>query len=541
MRTQTNLVKRGSVWYFRKKVPNDLRAHYGQESIRKSLGDYPALPEAKREAAKLAAQYDAEFDAVRQSLRPAKAIPLTAGMVPAIAKALEGHILTADEEFRAEGMDEDTFDRWEAETATVTAEVSRAYARGDSSPIDAALEDWLNGLGIEAAAGSVEFKALRREFLKARLKALQAQGARNRGEIVETPEGPSLESLRALQADSAPPVPRQATKGAPRLSSVIAYWKGVGSKSHRTTATADTMVKEFTKLHGDLPLADIAKAHFVAFRDDQLTRVKPATVQARFNLLKAAFTVCIEDDQLGIKENPLQSVKIRNQEAEEKPRDAFTGDQLQTLFDSPVFTAGDRPIGGRGETAFWGPLIALYTGARLDEILSLRTDGLYVVEGVTVFHFRHRPELGQRLKGKGKNTRRVPVHPELIRLGILNYLAGVSKRTSPPAGAGWLFPDIDRSEKVRNHSSAWGAWFGRYLTRCGVKTDKLTFHSFRHTFKHFSRACSIPEDHQDAMTGHTSAEVARSYGSCAGYPIEVLGLAIPKLSFGKLDMSRVKV
>ena len=309
---------------------------------------------------------------------------------------------------------------------------------------------------------------------------------------------------------TAVPVPRLAArKGGPKLADVVTYWKGVGSKSHRTTATADMLVRGFNTLHGDIPLGDINKAHFVAFRDQQLARVKPATVQARFNLLRAALTVCLEDDQLGIKENPLLYVKIRKIEDEEKGRDAFTVDQLQVLFDSPVFTAGARPVGGRGNTAFWAPLIALYTGARLNEIVSLRTDGIHNVEGVSVFHFRHRPAMGQELKGKAKNNRKVPVHPELIRLGILDYLKGAVKRSPPPGDAGWLFPDIDRSPKVRNQSSAWGAWMGRYLTQCGIKTDTLTFHSFRHTFKHFCRAAGIPEDHQDAMTGHTTAEVAR--------------------------------
>ena len=96
-------------------------------------------------------------------------------------------------------------------------------------------------------------------------------------------------------------------------------------------------------------------------------------------MLRAAFTVCLEHDQLGIKENPLLYVKIRKIEDEEKGRDAFTVDQLQVLFDLPVFTAGARAIGGRGDTAFWARLIALYTGARLNEIVSLRTDGIHNV------------------------------------------------------------------------------------------------------------------------------------------------------------------
>ena len=535
MRTQTNLVKRGSVWYFRKKVPQDLRSHYGQESIRKSLRHCPAHADAKREAAHLSGHYEAEFQTLRQGRAQRPAIPLTAELVQQLSKALEGHILTADEELRAAGLSEAEFDYLQTETEAAAAEIRRAYARGDSSPIDAALTDWLDSLGINTDPDSPIFKSLRREFLKARLKALDGQLKRNQGELVEAPQGPSVASIVPALPVAAP-TPRKGAK----LADVITYWKGVGAKSHRTTATADMLVKEFTALHGELALQDIGKAHFVAFRDQMLTRVKPATAQARFNLLRAAYQVCLEDDQLGIQENPTQFVKIRNVESEGKARDAFTADQLQALFDSPVFTASERPVGGRGETSFWAPLVALFTGARLAEVLCLRTDGLYAVDGELVFHFRHRPALGQNLKGKAKNNRRVPVHPELIRLGLVDYLKEVNERGPLADGAGWLFPDIDRSAKVRNHSSAWGAWFGRYLTRCGIKSDLLTFHSFRHTFKHFCRVGGIPEDHQDAMTGHTTAEVARRYGSADGYPVEALGRLMPMLKFGKLDLSRVR-
>lgn len=148
-----------------------------------------------------------------------------------------------------------------------------------------------------------------------------------------------------------------------------------------------------------------------------------------------------------------------------------------------------------------------------------------------MFYFRHRPELGQNLKGKAKNNRRVPVHPELLRLGFLDHVAR-SSLEGP-----WLFPGIDRTEKRRSHSAAWGAWFGRYLDRVGIKSDKLTFHSFRHTFKHFARASGLPEDHQDAMTGHTTAEVARRYGSAEGYPVNALDQSMARLVFGSLDLS----
>jgi hypothetical protein len=66
VRAQTNLVKRGSVYYFRKKVPQDLRDHYGRETIRKTLGTGTTQAEAKREAGRLADQYEAEFATCRR-------------------------------------------------------------------------------------------------------------------------------------------------------------------------------------------------------------------------------------------------------------------------------------------------------------------------------------------------------------------------------------------------------------------------------------------------------------------------------------------
>ena len=108
-------------------------------------------------------QFDAEFKAIRQRLKPTPARPLTAGMVPQIAQALIAHILAADEEIRAAGMDDVEFTQMEDETESTAAEVRRAYAWGNSAPIDAALTDWLNGLGIDATPSPVKFQKLRRQ------------------------------------------------------------------------------------------------------------------------------------------------------------------------------------------------------------------------------------------------------------------------------------------------------------------------------------------------------------------------------------------
>ena len=105
-------------------------------------------------------------------------------------KALIGHILTADEEIRAAGMGDVEFTQMEEETESTAAEVCKAYARGDSSPIDAAREDWLNGLGIDATPALAEFQQLRREFLKAGLKALHGDACAQPWGACRNPTGP---------------------------------------------------------------------------------------------------------------------------------------------------------------------------------------------------------------------------------------------------------------------------------------------------------------------------------------------------------------
>lgn len=50
----------------------------------------------------------------------------------------------------------------------------------------------------------------------------------------------------------------------------------------------------------------------------------------------------------------------------------FCVDELNLFFRSPVFASGKRPIGGRGEAAFWFPIVAPFTDARRTEIAQLK-------------------------------------------------------------------------------------------------------------------------------------------------------------------------
>ena len=92
-------------------------------------------------------------------------------------------------------------------------------------------------------------------------------------------------------------------------------------------------------------------------------------------------------------------------------------DAVHALFASPVYAGDDRPTSGRGEAAYWLPIIALYTGARLEEIAQLRVTDVRqepYLDGNDREQFAWVICVMQEegLSTKNANSeRRIPVHP----------------------------------------------------------------------------------------------------------------------------------
>ena len=238
--------------------------------------------------------------------------------------------------------------------------------------------------------------------------------------------------------------------------------------------------------------------------------------------------------------DPFSRMRLREDPSD---RDAFTVDELNSLFAAPVFTSGERPEAGGGEAAFWLPMLALYGGARRSELAGLRADDVREVEGVWCLLFVEDKKIGRRLKS-ATALRTVPVHPKLSQLGWLHYVETV--RRSGGGGKAWLFPEI--SPQVPAELKAWTKWFTRYLRKAGVEDERKVFHSFRHSFKDALRAADVGEDLNDALCGQKNNSVGRSYGAkqrsgvndivrrfgmgrlkSAVYAVEYRGLRLPQV------------
>jgi integrase len=110
-------------------------------------------------------------------------------------------------------------------------------------------------------------------------------------------------------------------------------------------------------------------------------------------------------------------------------RVAMTAAQTKALFDAPCFTgcaSWDRPTQAGPyiyhRALFWLPMLIYYSGARREEICGLLVDD--VLMGGNIPYLRLVPNKYRRLKN-AQSQRDIPIHPELIRLGFLDYAEAV--------------------------------------------------------------------------------------------------------------------
>jgi len=186
---------------------------------------------------------------------------------------------------------------------------------------------------------------------------------------------------------------------------------------------------------------------------------------------------------------------------------------LERFFSRPIYTGCVDDKNGFAKPGphivrrarYWAPLIGLFGGLRSGEIFQLTPSHFRVSEAGTPFIV-----LTKDMKLKNENAEReIPIHPVLIAIGLLSW---VERRRSRPHGL--LFPEI-KPDKYGAASSSFGKRFQSDLKHLelGERRKKLTFHSFRHTFKRALDREEIGEQEKDELCGWARAKkTGRRYG-----------------------------
>lgn len=280
---------------------------------------------------------------------------------------------------------------------------------------------------------------------------------------------------------------------------------GKSQKAHRAVA------KEFVDIVGNVPLKQLAKRHGLAFKDGLIgKKVSNSNLKTKLSRMKTLVNYGCDNELIDVRIMD----GIRAPKSKSVGRRPYSDEALQMLFNGPVHASGLRPVQGRGEASYWLPLMAAYSGARLEEIAGLRVSDVLQLDlghgsddKAWFFRFIDVPEGNRRLKTE-QSERETPIHPELIRLGLIRYAQSMAN-----SGETQLFPRLT-AQASGQRANKWGEWFGKYRREiCGVEDETIDFHSFRHTFKDAARECGMPEGLQRQMMGHSAKDVADSYGS----------------------------
>lgn len=496
----TFLSKRASTYYFRRIIPEALRPAFGgrKEMVFSLKTKNPSA--AARLCRQEAVRTDALFDEAEAKMASNAQRPLnhTSPMsVAQRASRIANNWRQTREEYAAQDRLPEFTERVQQALLDHQANLSGNYLDADIGSLN----------GSEAMV--IAARAI-----------LTGEGAASLPEVL--PAAPKLKS-------SAPSL---------TLTQLIDRWAAEKKPTEKSVLMWRRTARDFTEVTSGVPVEGITKRHVLDFKDRMLTAgSSPATVDSRLNHLRSLFRYAIANDLLAA--DPANGVKAPASKRAKEARLPFDAASLKALFSGPVHSAGQRPKRGGGEASFWLPLLALFTGARLNELGQLRTSDIlqerYSKDGKDTFAWVIRITAdeadGLRLKNQG-SARRVPIHPTLIDLGFLRYIEGLQTQ-----GEFKLFPDL-RADRFGAVTGNWSKWFGPYLRSRNVMNPKIVFHSFRHSFKHYARESGISKSVNDALTGHESGDVADSYGGLE-YPLKPLVEAIDQYQVPDLDLSSV--
>ncbi len=518
-------------------MPKDLLGHYGRAELKVALRTSDPI-EAKRRVLEESLRYEREFEGVRKAGLahiPRDTIGQAPGEVLARANPWLSdrltEIRTIDGRFidsvcythLRSGLDEDAASRAEGGAAYVDvasmgqaetlAILKECLAIGNVAPIREFLRIVLSLQGYRIIGNPENLRRLEFRFMEAHVRLIELLTQRDAGGTID------LEAVAPLRKTL------MAEDGKPNIPIIRLFenWRNSGTRRPKTIDEYRSCVEHFAswiqKHHRVTHAGNVTRAEVVAYRNALVASgLSYKTVGKRIGVIRTVFGRAVDEGL--IVANPCDRVKVDRPHVREPGRYPFTVQDMQQIFATNVFRGGATIDGCGAYGSFWLPLLALYSGARLEEMAQLLVSDVRE-DPSHGWYFSVDPQEGKTVKTQS-SIRDVPIHPALIKWGFIRFVEDIRKK-----GERQLFPDL-ATDKYDRHGSAFSKKWNRHLRKVAkVEHRKKSFHSFRHSFKQHCRACDIPEEIADALTGHRSASTeGRKYGRGEKYPLGRLALYI---------------
>lgn len=309
----------------------------------------------------------------------------------------------------------------------------------------------------------------------------------------------------------------------------------------RTIAAVEKAVMEFRQVCGAQPVEEMTKAHARSYRDHLIEQaLSKGTIANRLGFLSTLVRHGMRELVEHLSRNPFDGLEIIGAKGVRVPKErrAYSIKELNQIFSSRLYTEQYRPNGQVVDAAYWVPLLGPFVGARIEELCQLRLDDVQRINGSWCIRVC---DLHEDQKTKTFSSfRRVPLSSTVIQCGFLAYAAQMAA-----AGHERLFPTLSNKNANKTFSNSVGKWWGRYLDSIGLDDSRLDYHSFRYNFKQQCSLCGVSDEVRDALSGHWAGtrDAGRTYlrGENKQYGYPKLVEAINMLSYDELLLQHLYV
>jgi integrase len=443
VRVMPHLLKhpKTGVFYYRRVVPQNLRAALGQTEIRISLGTKDSR-EAKRRLPEKAAAVEAKFAAAGRG-----PVSLTHQQTVALAGAWYQRELARRE------VDPGPVELLQVEFDQLEFALEGGkWRQAEAARADAAELLRQHGLLVDdQSAREMEAQLF---DLKIRLVLTLIQ----RAEGNYTPD-PLIQRLPQWEVTKPDAVKDRLT-----LNELVDAWAVERKPAQRTRYEWARAVGRLASHVGHTDPIKFVPKDIVSWKDALLASGKSSkTVKNHLFAVHALFGWAVRNHRMVA--NPATGIEVAAKEKAGNRRLPYTEEDAELLLRLARAEKGARR---------WVPWLLAFTGARLEEVCQSLVRDIRESKDVWYLDINSDHET-KSLKNAG-SVRKVPLHPALIEEGFLDYV-----RTLPADGP--LFPDLSPDRFGRRGGNGTKI-IGRWVRASGITNPrKAPNHAWRHRFE----------------------------------------------------------
>ena len=582
----------GNTYYFRRKIPTDLVEHFGGLKEFRITLKCVIKSRSIRTTKILDQKVSGIYEEIRQGMKSLEIDDIKEILRIEIRKQIlhTHHVDFGINKWSDTGVEKSlqTAEKKDSNLRKILKDDLKSYLK----QVDSKMEGILQSMNVKVEKESVGFKRLREHFIDLYLmryewiRELVSKTGKSDDDFRMAfdskigldlfPElSDSLELTEMLLKDQPPNIstspidlPYLPIAGGLLSSNAKRYFeqKRIEEKREKNILFDESVVDEFIEIVGDIDFLTLTKKE-VSYYIDVQTKLPPIRKKSvKFRNLSIRETVDLKLKQKecqtpqninkkitklnvfanwGIRQgllvfNPFSEMKFKVKKTPNK-REPFTADDLRKILKPETYLGWTvnfkhrfRPDRATNQLPYyWCFLLGIFSGMRTNEICQMLLSQVTKEKGIWFMFV----EDSEDTKVKTESSiRKIPVHPQLIDLGFIDYVANL-KRRKKPIRVFWELSELrdGYASKVSRHYNE------KFLPSIGVwKKHTKVLYCTRHTFINKLYSEKVDENVIKTLVGHEKEFTMRHYGGDPFAPERLLE-EISKVNYSGINWKKLKI